>query len=115
MNIAGTAVGCSVYQIGDLGFVAEDDPADIIREIGNRFDGGDMLDEDDLPTHFVFSLTDNQAAAKRKLLSFILKHGLGIVVSSGIKTNPHTGSRITVYVWAVNSKALVKWYKKDDQ
>lgn len=45
-----------------------------------------------------------------RLMAFIEEHNLGTVVRGRTNTNPNSGNRLTVFLWAVNRAALVRWY-----
>jgi len=49
----------------------------------------------------------------RKLSKYITDNKLGDVIKTNPKTNPNSGNRVTVWVWAINETALLKWWNKN--
>lgn len=73
-------------------------------------------------SHIVFSQAYDRGAKVKpgqgyadKLAAYIRANDLGHVVRSRVATNPNSGNRLTVYLWAVNKRSLTSWYKKNEK
>lgn len=70
---------------------------------------------DDAPLDYnLIVFTDrNSNKQGQQLATYIRRHKLGRVDKSRTVTNPQHGSRVCMWLWYVNRKALKKWYKKE--
>jgi len=58
--------------------------------------------------------TDIASSTRGKNLSkYITEKKLGDVIKTAPKTNPNSGNRVTVWVWAINEKSLLAWWNKN--
>ena len=48
----------------------------------------------------------------RRFAGYIRRYKLGTVVESPIRVNPNTGHKLRVWTWAVDWKAMKKWWEK---
>ena len=48
----------------------------------------------------------------RRFAGYIRRYKLGNVVESPIRVNPNTGHKLRVWTWAVDWKAMKKWWEK---
>ena len=61
--------------------------------------------------HVVFS--DTTFGHGKRFAAFIVKKGLGTVISTPALVNPNSRNRIVVWAWTINKAGLRKWLKEE--
>lgn len=97
----GMGISCGVRQL--IG-VHDDSPSGGLRNAFRYPDNGPRC------AHVVFS--DTTSGHGKRFAAFIVKKGLGTVISTPARVNPNSRNRIVVWVWTINKAGLRRWLKE---
>ena len=97
---------CGVDDIDGLG--SRQDPSDAIMDVCRVYVDEYSDDQRQWPAFFMFT---SIGIYGWKFASYIKKNGLGVVRKSVSRINPNSGSKLRVWMWAVNRSAMRKWYR----
>lgn len=94
---------CGIIEIEKI---AENTPKQILETICISF-----FEDKEQCAYYFFSDIKQKITGK-KLVKLILTQKLGIITKCPTKINPNTGNSLTMWIWAINRKALKKYWNK---
>lgn len=102
---------CGIKEIADI-YESNKDNTEILQELCET-----RIGDENYPPYYFFSDT-NEDNIKfeygKSLVKYIRDNKLGNIISTiPIKNNPNSGNDLKMWVWVVNPKALIKWWKKN--
>jgi hypothetical protein len=97
MLLDSSYISCGVSELSQLD---EDPDSDLASSMDDILNEGSPF--------YLFSDTVDRNRGER-LRTYILKHHLGSVLRSRVKTNPNSGNDIRVFIWTVDYKKFKSW------